>query len=296
MAYHKRRLRNVKPRVLLTHDEEGELVKLVKRVNVKVIIQGKIQHHKFVAPAGKGYSSQDIYDIRERCVNFLDHRFPHFEFSEVRIAEDAYNYIATELRPGAQEVIDGQFAEVRKQIERTLAAGGSGAKPTAAGRQLAEQGSAVFGVARSRQAADAEQGSAEDLDRTGIYPVAPERAASTADAGSAAVVDGDASGRDPVEREDGGAAARTADPCGEGAAGAGEQAHSGAAEAEADPVELQTESIAKKVCKFKGHWIEPMVVRSSSPVPDEPGTPQPWHETTVVICRQCGASLIQIRG
>lgn len=62
------------------------------------------------------------------------------------------------------------------------------------------------------------------------------------------------------------------------------------------PVELQTESIAKKVCKLKGHWIEPMVVRSSSPVPDEPGTPQPWHETTVVICRQCGASLIQIRG
>jgi hypothetical protein len=58
---------------------------------------------------------------------------------------------------------------------------------------------------------------------------------------------------------------------------------------------LQVESIAKKVCKLKGHWIEPMNLRATIPNTNDPGQ-YLVHETTIVICRQCGASLIQIRG
>lgn len=99
MAFVTRRLRKVKPRVLEA-TKDGKSIKLHKQCFVKVIVQDKVQPHRFVAPAGKGYSEDDIDDIREKCVDYLDKRFPHFEFKEVQIAANAFNYIAIELRGG----------------------------------------------------------------------------------------------------------------------------------------------------------------------------------------------------
>lgn len=131
----RRRLRNVKPRVMIAKNGE----KLHKRVEVKVIIQGKVQFHKFVCPAGKGYSEDDIYGIRARVIDHIDHRFPHFEFNEVQIAANAFNYIATGLRAETQEVINEQFGSIREQIAKH--AGAEGENPAhAAIRQFAETG------------------------------------------------------------------------------------------------------------------------------------------------------------
>lgn len=126
MAFVKRRLRNVKPRVMENADG-----KLWKRCDVKVIVQGKIQPHKFVAPAGRGYSEKDIEDIRERCIDYLDKRFPHFEFKEVQIAPNAFNYIATELRGGQspQEFMNDQAKRFDPEafVASVRSKGGSGA-------------------------------------------------------------------------------------------------------------------------------------------------------------------------
>ena len=67
--------------------KEGE--RLHKRMFVKVIIKDKIQPHNFRAPAGKGYTEEDMAETRERVVEYLDQRFPHFDFKEVRIAPNA---------------------------------------------------------------------------------------------------------------------------------------------------------------------------------------------------------------
>jgi hypothetical protein len=99
MAFVRRRLRKVKPRINETKpDKDGNVEKLHKHCFMKVIVQDKVQPHKFVAPAGNGYSEKDIDEIREKVVDYLDKRFPHFDFREVQIAANAFNYIATGLR------------------------------------------------------------------------------------------------------------------------------------------------------------------------------------------------------
>ena len=76
-----------------------------KRIHVKIIIQGKTQKHEFIAPAGKMYSLENIDKNRESVINWLDERFPHFDFREVQIGTNAFNYIATGVRPGSEHLV-----------------------------------------------------------------------------------------------------------------------------------------------------------------------------------------------
>lgn len=178
MAFVRRRLKNKKPRVLINTNEDGEVQKLHKSCFVKVIIQDKVQPHLFVAPAGKGYSESDIDDIRERVINYLDKRFPHFEFKEVRVASNkaasiAFNYIATDLRGGqsAEEFMDDQSK--RFDPEAFVAAvrtksGSAAAEPEAAGTAAEESGEQSDNKDSARSDRSAEGGSiaAEAPDNT----------------------------------------------------------------------------------------------------------------------------------
>jgi hypothetical protein len=59
------------------------------------------------------------------------------------------------------------------------------------------------------------------------------------------------------------------------------------------PVDLQLESIGKKICKLKGHSITAIVLRTTRM--GSPGVGPFPSENTIVICTTCGASLAQIR-
>ena len=76
--------------------------KLWKRVTVKVIVGDKTMHHQFVAPAQRGYSELDIEGILERAIEYLDQKFPVLEFKQMKLSENAFNFIAVGPRIGAQ--------------------------------------------------------------------------------------------------------------------------------------------------------------------------------------------------
>ncbi len=76
--------------------------KLWKRVTIKVIVGDKTMHHQFVAPAQRGYSESDIEETLERVIEYLDQKFPVLEFKQVKLSENAFNFIAVGPRIGAQ--------------------------------------------------------------------------------------------------------------------------------------------------------------------------------------------------
>jgi hypothetical protein len=145
MAYHNRRLRKVKPRV----GRDGQGNKLEKRVLIKVIIGDIVTKHVMVAPAGKGYSEDDIWEIRAHAIDRLDTKFPMFEFNEVEVGRNQFNYImcgtrgvlpqpelnngttepdaesnsADHLEPGGSG--ESGAGSLREQIARALAGSGS---------------------------------------------------------------------------------------------------------------------------------------------------------------------------
>jgi hypothetical protein len=71
---------------------------LWKHIEIKVMVQGKTQKHDFRAPVERGYSEKQIDETRERVVEYLDKRFPYFNFREVQVGPNKFNYIATGLR------------------------------------------------------------------------------------------------------------------------------------------------------------------------------------------------------
>jgi hypothetical protein len=154
MAFIKRRLRNVKARPLVT--KEGE--KLLKRVVCKVIIGDKMKpyFHKFVAPAGKGYTEDDVYMIRAQVIDHLDHKFPFIEFNEVEVGKDQFNYVACGARGMLHqpELSDGQRTEAE------------GADSGNAGGSIAEQIAAALNRAGSSEP-DHEQQSDGDASTAG---------------------------------------------------------------------------------------------------------------------------------
>jgi len=79
----------VKPRV--GHDKNGN--KLEKRIILKVIIGDIQKTHIMTAPAGKGYSTEDVLDIRASAIDRLDTKYPMFEFNEVEVGKNQFNYI-----------------------------------------------------------------------------------------------------------------------------------------------------------------------------------------------------------
>ena len=106
--------------------KEGE--RLHKRMFVKVVVQGKVQPHNFTAPAGKGYTEQEMDETRERVVDYLDHRFPYFDFKEVQIAPNAWNYIATRTRevPKGAPTDAKRKAALADRIQEAIDASASG--------------------------------------------------------------------------------------------------------------------------------------------------------------------------
>ena len=76
-----------------------------KVIHIKIIVQGKTQRHTFRAPAGKFYNLEQIEINRGSVIEWLDVRFPHFDFREVQIAPNAFNYIATGVRPGSAPIL-----------------------------------------------------------------------------------------------------------------------------------------------------------------------------------------------
>jgi len=58
---------------------------------------------------------------------------------------------------------------------------------------------------------------------------------------------------------------------------------------------VQIEKIGKAVCRNKGHKIIPILLRDTR-ISKTPGIPSESIERTIVVCEQCGASLLQIRG
>lgn len=109
MAYHKRKLRNKKPRTLVAKDGE----KLQKRVILKVIMGKMVKVHTVTAPAGKGYSEEDIWEIRAHAIDRLDVKFPMFEFNEVEVGKNQFNYILCGTRGvlPQPELIDEPYRE-----------------------------------------------------------------------------------------------------------------------------------------------------------------------------------------
>jgi hypothetical protein len=68
---------------------------LWKRVHVKVIHDGKIMCHEFVAPAGRGYRLEDIEEQKEKIIEFLDQKFARTEFKLVQLNEpNKFNFIS----------------------------------------------------------------------------------------------------------------------------------------------------------------------------------------------------------
>lgn len=89
MAFHKRRLRNIKPRKLIARSGE----KLQKHITLKVIIGDIVKTHVMRAPAGSGYSEEDVWEMRAHAIDRLDVKYPMFEFNEVEVGKDQFNYI-----------------------------------------------------------------------------------------------------------------------------------------------------------------------------------------------------------
>jgi|ERR1700690_120120 len=58
-------------------------------------------------------------------------------------------------------------------------------------------------------------------------------------------------------------------------------------------LDMQMETIGRKICKIKGHTISGIVLHTTQL--DKNSTPFP-SQNTIVICTVCGASLAQIRG
>lgn len=62
------------------------------------------------------------------------------------------------------------------------------------------------------------------------------------------------------------------------------------------PINLQLEAIGKAICKNSGHKIIALYLRQTAAPSKEQTGPLLMHESTVVVCEHCGASLAQIRG
>src|ERR1700690_120121 len=164
MAFIHRHLRNVKARVMVAKGGE----KLQKRVVCKIFI-GKMKPmiHPFVAPAGKGYSEDDVYMIRARVIDHLDHKFPLIEFNEVEISQNQFNYVACGARSMLQqpELNDEQRGEAEGAVS-----GGSG------GPTLTEQiARAIDGAGGGREGdeqgdGDAPAAGSGDEERSGGDP------------------------------------------------------------------------------------------------------------------------------
>ena len=55
----------------------------------------------------------------------------------------------------------------------------------------------------------------------------------------------------------------------------------------------RTDAIAKAVCGNKGHHLKTFTVRTAAPTKDDPAA---VAEVKMILCRQCGATLSQVRG
>lgn len=85
-----------------TDKETGEMVRLYKRIQVKLIIgdgkKQKLLRHQFVAPARRSYTEADIEETLDKVVDYLDKKFPNIEFKHVVLAANLHNYVAIGTR------------------------------------------------------------------------------------------------------------------------------------------------------------------------------------------------------
>lgn len=85
--------------------QKGE--KMHKRVHVKVIVGSKVMIHDFRAPAGKGYTEDDINNQLEKCAEHLEGKFPNLDFKLVALGENRFNFIAVGMKGASNDKAEG---------------------------------------------------------------------------------------------------------------------------------------------------------------------------------------------
>ena len=103
---------SAKPRINFSAGGE----RIWKRLTIRVIgpppeDNDKQQDFKWYprAPAGRGYSEDDVQGVLEQCAMHLEKRFPVWEFRLVELGPDRFNFIFDRVK---------DVGEVSKMLER----------------------------------------------------------------------------------------------------------------------------------------------------------------------------------
>lgn len=66
---------------------------LYKRIHTRVIIGEKVFNWDFRAPAGRYYTPENIEEVKEKCVDAIDAKFPLLEFCIAEMEPNRFNFI-----------------------------------------------------------------------------------------------------------------------------------------------------------------------------------------------------------
>ena len=92
----------------------GEKQEVFKRIHCKVLVGQKTYRFDFVAKPGRAFNLADIERERGRVIDYIDEKFPRFEFKEVQLLPNTFNYIAIGVKnETAQAELQASEAETR---------------------------------------------------------------------------------------------------------------------------------------------------------------------------------------